>query len=135
MVYCLVNRGDFQITSQAQGWHNGRYTAYRCLSKGDYEMKTYKIKDIDVKVVNRLKSAIEKYKSCEKANRTSALSELSNAFSEVVKARSQAIDEAIPNSDLKHMTYVPDYKTIIILDEEIESLLKEATDLLLKTFS
>lgn len=33
------------------------------------------------------------------------------------------------------MTYVPDYKTIIILDEEIESLLKEATDLLLKTFS
>lgn len=96
-------------------------------------MKTYKIKDIDVKVVNRLKNAIEKYKSCEKANRASALSELSTAFSEAVEARSQAIDEAIPDIDLKHMTYFPDCKTIIILDEEIESLLKEATDLLLKT--
>lgn len=94
-------------------------------------MATYKIKNIDVKVVNRLKNAIENYNACEKTNRESVLSELSNAFSEVVNARSQAIDEAIPNSDLKHMTYVPDYKTIIILDEEIESLLKEATDLLL----
>ena len=98
-------------------------------------MATYKIKAIDAKVVECLKNAVKNYKTSKKTNRASALSELSNAFSEVVKARSQAIDGAIPNSDLKHMTYVPDYKTIIILDEEIESLLKEATDLLLKTFS
>ena len=98
-------------------------------------MATYKIKAIDAKVVECLKNAVKNYNSCEKTNRASALSELSNAFSEVVKARSQAIDEAIPNSDLKHMTYVPDYKTIIILHEEIQSLLKEPTDLLLKTFS
>lgn len=134
MVYCLVNRGDFQITSQAQGWHNGRYTAYRCLSKGDYEMKTYKIKDIDVKVVNRLKSAIEKYKSCEKANRISALSELSTAFSEAVEARSQAIDEAIP-VEIKHMPYISECKIIIVLDEEVEHLLKEANDLFLEPCS
>lgn len=98
-------------------------------------MATYKIKDIDVKVVNRLKNAVEKYKSCEKTNRASALSELSTAFSETVEARSQAIDDAIPDTELKHMAYVPECKIIIVLDEEIESLLKEATDLLLKTFS
>ena len=78
-------------------------------------MATYKIKAIDAKVVECLKNAVKNYNSCEKTNRASALSELSNAFSEVVKARSQAIDGAIPNSDLKHMTYVPDYKTIIIV--------------------
>lgn len=96
-------------------------------------MKTYEIKNIDVKVVNRLKNAIEKYKSCEKANRASALSELSTAFSEAVEARSQAIDEAIPDIDLKHMTYFPDCKITIVLDEKVEYLLKEVTALLLKT--
>lgn len=94
-------------------------------------MATYKIKDIDVKVVNRLKNAIEKYKSCEKINRASALSELSNAFSEVVKARSQAIDEAIPDIEIKCMSNFPDYKITILLEKEIEDLLKETLDLLL----
>lgn len=98
-------------------------------------MAEYTMKPIDNELVNRLKTALENYKSrLTVSNCFSDISEchheLSNTFSAVVDARSKAIDESFPTFEIDRMKGNPDYEIIIRLDKTLEDLLNEVCQIL-----
>lgn len=95
-------------------------------------MSEYKMKPIDKKLIDELKNSMIAYRThMSTANSfqdiKDYLYELSNAFSEVVDARSKAIDNSIPQSELKRIMFFTDYKVTILSDKELEDLLTDAS--------
>jgi len=93
-------------------------------------MAEYYMKSIDDELVKKLKIALSKYKEQLKtATCFRDISEyhrdLSNAFSEVVDARSKAIDNSFPCYEIGRMKFDPEYKITIILDKNLEDLLND----------
>lgn len=98
-------------------------------------MAEYHMKSIDDELVNKLKIALSNYKEQLKtATCFRDISEyhrdLSNAFSEVVDARSKAIDNSFPNYEIDRMKFDPEYKITILLNKDLEDLLNEVCEVL-----
>lgn len=82
-----------------------------------------------------MKNALDKYKEqLKNATCFRDVSEyhrdLSKAFSEVVDARSVAIDNSYPRFEIDIMKFNPEYKITILLDRNIEDLLNEVCKIL-----
>lgn len=98
-------------------------------------MAEYHMKSIDDELVKKLKIALSKYKEqLKNATCFRDVSEyhrdLSKAFSEVVDARSVAIDNSYPRFEIDIMKFNPEYKITILLDRNIEDLLNEVCKIL-----
>lgn len=93
-------------------------------------MSKYKIKPINETVVNELEKALLEYK--EKIKISSSFNDIKPEhdnlilkFSELIDARNVAINDSIPEINIKNMELFPEYKITIILDQKIEKLLND----------